>query len=655
MANPTNKIIRLFTWCVVTLLSIAIIIPIAAFLYFDPNDFKEEVSHFITEKSGLPLEIKGNIEMKYFPWLGITVHDVSMPQASSFGAGNFIKVETLDFKMPLRELLQKQFIVETLTLKGLEINLQKNTDGKSNWEVAQNQVKQKRINKDVSQEKTALPEDKASKPSKSKQKLNFKMAHFEITDSAISYDDKSQGQTIQLSALELKGEQGEQLVFLLKGQFDVQQNSSKNKAPDVKGHIAFDGQATLADTISAQFDIRSNAELNQNQIPWKNLNATMRLDLKANKTLNINDIHLNLDSQVIDGKASIPADESAPITFTLSTKMLDLNKLNSKTSAPQATKAAVVKTSMSSSSSASAKSSASGRALSGEVTIDKLKVSNIELNNVKAIVKKTGNVLKLSPLTANLFQGTLNAQVSKDLKNPSAPTMLLGDLINIQIQPMLETLKNEKRLMGVANINFNLAQTNETNGIVKVNIKNGVIDGLDVRYYLSLAQSLVSNNKQPTEDTKRTAFGDLSATLNIHDQTIDNNDLAIVSSDFTAKGEGSIYLGSKTIEYKMQAWKKYSDGKERPNDLPLAIRIKGPLEHPKVEPDVDLYLKKGLEQEVKKQLNKQVEKNIGKILGTDNATTQEGQALNPEQQIQQKIEDKINKGLNKLLKKKKKE
>ncbi len=68
--SATSKFLRFLSWSVLTLLSVAIIIPVAAFLYFDPNDYKAQLSTFITEKSGLPLEIHGNINMKYFPWLG---------------------------------------------------------------------------------------------------------------------------------------------------------------------------------------------------------------------------------------------------------------------------------------------------------------------------------------------------------------------------------------------------------------------------------------------------------------------------------------------------------------------------------------------------------------------------------------------------------
>ncbi len=91
-----------------------------------------------------------------------------------------------------------------------------------------------------------------------------------------------------------------------------------------------------------------------------------------------------------------------------------------------------------------------------------------------------------------MYQGNLSAQITKDMNNAQAPALIQGDLNHIQIQSLLEALKNEKRLSGTADINFNLAQNNDTNGVVKVGIKNGTLEGFDIKYYLSLPQSLVS-------------------------------------------------------------------------------------------------------------------------------------------------------------------
>ncbi|MBS0286581.1 MAG: AsmA family protein [Proteobacteria bacterium] len=631
----TNKFLRVLGWTVVSFISIIVIIPVGVFLYFDPNDYKAEISNFITEKSGLPLEINGAIELKLFPWLGFTVSDVK---------GNFVSIEKLDLKIPVKELFHHQLIVETLHLEGLNLNLVKNEDGTTNWENAGKQIKQKANDKNSSANDNTRD---VKTSSNSKKKLSFALAHFDISEGSVTYQDKTQGDVLSITHLQLKGKQGkEKSEFPVEGKFEVSQNGSSLA---LRGAIDFKGSVTFAEKISAIATTKLKLDLPQNPEAFRKVDAELQISLTPNNVINLKDIRLKVGEQLITGKATVPQDSNAPITFALKTNELDLNKLTKQSSSTEAPTKDKSTSKQTAKVPAKTTKSTTSRAITGEVVIDKLITSNIQMTNVRALINKTNNLVNINPLTATLYQGSLTAKISKDLNN-SAPVLIQGDLNNIQIQPLLMSLKNEKRLSGVANINFNLAQNHDINGVVKVAVKNGVLDGIDVKHYLTLAQSLISKDKTPSEDTKKTPFGNLSATLKIHDQMIDNNDLSLTAPDFKASGEGSIYLGSKTIEYKMQAWRVHSDNQVRENDYPLAIRIKGPLDHPKIEPDVDVYLKKGLEQEIKKQLGKQVEKNIGKILGSPSQTeAQPGDANN---ELQQKIEDKINKGLNKLFKKK---
>jgi hypothetical protein len=179
-----------------------------------------------------------------------------------------------------------------------------------------------------------------------------------------------------------------------------------------------------------------------------------------------------------------------------------------------------------------------------------------------------------------------------------------------------------------------------------------------------MAQALLNKEENKQADTQKTPFGDLTATLNIHDNIIDNNDLKIASSDFIAEGQGSVDINQKTIEYKIKAFRQYADNQQHPNAYPLALRIKGSLRHPKVEPDLDLYIKLATERELRKraekELSKQLDKHLGKLLGKDNTTTTQetttgevNAATQPstEDVIKDKLQKKLNKGLNKLFKK----
>ncbi len=648
-AKGTGKFVRFLFWTVLSLISLGAMVVVGVFLYFDPNDYKEEISHYITQKSGLPLEIHGNINMTYFPSLGLSVQNVTMTQPATFGEGNFIEIKSLDFKMPLREIFDKQFIVETLTLKGVQIHLIQKKDGATNWDSASSQVKQKSSSSTQSDKKETL--DATHTPSSPRKKLTLALKQFDISDGVITFENREKGEVYTLSELTLKGKESDAAkTYPLHGKFKLKQYNALLKKEFMNGQINIDGKFGLSGNLNAAFNVSADLTLPQNEPGLKDITAKSMVTLKPNKTLLLEDIQVKVGENDIKGNVTIPAG-TAPINFTLNLKELNLDKFSGKI--PKQSKvsgeAKLVKTQYIQPAPTNKKSN--GRVLSGDITIDKLTHERIVLTNVKAKVNKSGDIVKINPLTASLFEGTLKAQITKELNNPAKPTLIQGDVTDIQIQPLLITLKNEKRISGTGSFNFNLMQHNDVNGIVKVGIKNGVIEGLDVKYYLSVAQSLVSKDKTPIEDTKQTKFGELTATLKLHDQMIDNNDLSIIAPDFKANGEGSVWLGSKTIEYKLQAYKVHSDNQTRPDDYPLAIRIKGSLDHPKIQPDVDVYIKKALEQELQKQLGKQLEKNIGKVLGVPSNDQQNSEGAQ-NNELQQKLEDKLNRGLKKLFKKK---
>ena len=79
---------RTFFRIVTTLLALVLVVVIAAVLvatlYFDPNDFKDELADSVHKHTGRTMEISGNIELSFFPWLGIDVGRLDLGNAPGF-------------------------------------------------------------------------------------------------------------------------------------------------------------------------------------------------------------------------------------------------------------------------------------------------------------------------------------------------------------------------------------------------------------------------------------------------------------------------------------------------------------------------------------------------------------------------------------------
>lgn len=638
-----SRIFRALFSFILLLLGLAIVVPIAAYFFFDPNHFKNEITTYINTKTGLPLEIHGKISMQVFPWVGLNVHQVDLAQPSSFGPGKMIEVQEMGLKMPLNELLQRHLQIESLVVKGLTIHAIKNKDGSTNWEFYSKQVKNKQNDKPNTK---VASNEKNSSDSK---KLRFDLLHFSLNDAKVIFENKQSRETIEIEKLRLDGRQGKtQGSYPIEGALALKANDLFSDG-QFKGTLQEGSNGWLA-------DLQSDFSFNMPKNPAALRKGSVSSQINANfaKSIAFNKLVVKCGEVELKGYCQLPLDEKQAITFHADINKLDIDAIQGATPTPakQATsnqnaKVAPVKQ-------VESTVKPSQQLVTGSVTIGKVLAHHLTLENVSANIKKDATTLTVRDLTANLYQGKLVTKVVKHLQNPQAPVLLQGKLTQIALAPLLKDLKQEARLSGISNIDFNITHHESAgiNGTLKLQVTEGVIEGIDVKYYLSLAQALLKKTETKETDTKRTPFGSLAATLLFNNNVMDNNDLAITSNDFTAKGEGSINLNSQTIAYKIQALKAYQDGKEHTKAYPLAIRIKGPLGHPKVEPDYDVYLKKLMEQEMKGELNKQ----IGKLLGTNkdadpNAPQDPAAApQNLEDAAKKKLEEKLQKGLKKLFK-----
>ncbi len=635
-----SRIFRVIISFFLLLVGFAIVVPIAAYFFFDPNHFKNEITTYINSKSGLPLEIHGKISLQVFPWVGLKVHQVDLAQPSSFGQGKMIEIQEMGLKMPLNELLQKHLQIESLDVKGLTIHAIKNKEGSTNWEYYSKQVKNKQNdNSSTSVQKN----DKSTQVSK---KLRFDLLQFSLNDAKATFEDRQSGEKIEIEKLQLVGRQGTAAgSYPIEGEISVKTN-------DLSSQGKFEGIfKEVNDKWLADLQTDFTFEMPKNPAAFRKGSVSTQINANFAESIAFNKLVVKSGQLELKGHCKVPFDEKQAITFHADMNKLDLDALSdsSKVATKQAATSDVAK--IVPVKQVATKPKASQQLITGSVTIGKVLAHDLVLENVSTQVKKDANTLTLRDLSANLYQGKLQTNVVKNLQNPSAPVALVGKLTQISLAPLLKDLKQEARVSGVSNIDFNLTyhETPGLNGTLKLQIANGVIEGVDVKYYLSLAQALLKKIETKETDSKRTSFGTLVATLLFNNNVMDNNDLAITSADFTAKGEGSINLNSQTIAYKIQALKAYQDNKEHTKAYPLAIRIKGPLSHPKVEPDYDVYLKKLMEQQVKGELNKQ----LGKLLGVPkegdpNASTDAPQNL--EDAAKKKLEEKLQKGLKKFFK-----
>ena len=116
------------------LIGLALAGALALYLLFDPNDYKDFAAGWVSERTGRQLQIEGDLELSFFPWLGVTTGRLSLSNAPGFDPEAFATVESAAVRVKLMPLLERRFEMDTVELNGLLLNLARDAAGQGNWE-----------------------------------------------------------------------------------------------------------------------------------------------------------------------------------------------------------------------------------------------------------------------------------------------------------------------------------------------------------------------------------------------------------------------------------------------------------------------------------------------------------------------------------------
>lgn len=214
-----------FLFVLVGVVILLVIVAIVAVpMFFDPNDFKDQIVAQVKDKTGRELKIPGDIKLSVFPWLGVDLGAVELGNAQGFSPDTFARSEQMQVRVKLMPLLEKQVEMDTVTIKGLTLNLAKNAEGGTNWDDLVVQGKSEEPDKDSQGSPIAA----------------LAIGGLDISNANLTWDDAQAGQRYEVSQLSVKtGALDLKSPIDLEVAFDV-----KGGKPAITGHIEVSGQAS---------------------------------------------------------------------------------------------------------------------------------------------------------------------------------------------------------------------------------------------------------------------------------------------------------------------------------------------------------------------------------------------------------------------------
>jgi AsmA protein len=197
----------------------------------------------------------------------------------------------------------------------------------------------------------------------------------------------------------------------------------------------------------------------------------------------------------------------------------------------------------------------------GNVKVGALQVQNIKADNVAAGIKAAGGRLDVSPMSANLYQGTLAGAAAVNANNNNFA--LKQTLTGVSVGPLLRDAANRDLMEGRGNVALDVATTGKRTALKKalggtanVALKEGAIKGIDIAGAVRQARALLGSKSALEQEAKggqKTDFTELTASFAIKNGVAHNDDLKAASPLLRLAGAGDIDIGEGRLDYLVKA------------------------------------------------------------------------------------------------------
>lgn len=267
----------------------------------------------------------------------------------------------------------------------------------------------------------------------------------------------------------------------------------------------------------------------------------------------------------------------------------------------------------------------------GSLRIGQLKVMNLKSSNVRLDVKSGGGRIDVSPLSANLYKGSLSGALGATASaNPQFSVR--QNLSNVSIGPLLKDLADKDLIEGTGDVALNVTTRGSSadalkkalDGTASAKLHDGAIKGIDIAGTIRGAKTklgaLRGEQTQAASSTQQTDFSELSASFNIKDGVAHNDDLLAKSPLLRLAGAGDINIGAGSMDYVAKATVVGSlegqGGKElaQLKGVTIPVRVTGPFDALKYKLDYNALAQEAAKAQVKEKIQEQIQKKGGKDL-----------------------------------------
>jgi len=627
---------------------VAVLVALMAYVAatFNPNDYKPQIVQAVKDKFDRTLKIDGEIKLSFFPTLGADLGGLSLSEHGS--DKEFAAMEKVRVSLQLLPLLSRELVVSQVELHGLRANLVKDKSGGSNIDdlSGSKDEQPKPASKDTAAQKPiqfnidhVLIQDANLGYKDEASGASYTLQKFMLKTGKIAPDTQSD---IELGFIVGASQPKTNLAVQLKTRAAFTPASKQFKLDgldlgitgeaagmnlltlSLKGNIAGDAKTIQSDALTIEFDAKQGEktlkgkvsspfamDLGPQTIDVKKLLVTLAItDPKSTRgPININlsgsanadikkqraslDFSTKFDDSTITGKAGLTHFSPPAYLFDLNIDTLDVDRYSGGKKTAAAPSPAGDKPATGQPEQPIDLSPLKNLQANGSLKIAALKVANLKAQNLRVDLKANNGRLDLSPLTANLYQGTVNGSLSV-IAAATPQISVKQNLASISIGPLLKDAIDRDILEGKGSVSIDVSGQGSTvsaikkalNGAAAINLADGALKGINIAGTIRNAQAKLGALKgqatHTANTTEKTDFTELKATFAIRNGIAHNADLSMKSPLLRLGGEGDINIGTDSMNYlakaTLVATTAGQGGKDASalNGLTVPVRISGP-------------------------------------------------------------------------------
>ncbi|MBW1997173.1 MAG: AsmA family protein, partial [Deltaproteobacteria bacterium] len=114
------------------LVALVIIALLVVPAFVDLQTYKPRIEKMVSEATGRPFSIGGDIDLSLFPWVGFSASDIRLGNPPGFEEKDLASIKSIEVRVRLLPLISKDIQVKRFIVESPRIVLVKGKGGKTN-------------------------------------------------------------------------------------------------------------------------------------------------------------------------------------------------------------------------------------------------------------------------------------------------------------------------------------------------------------------------------------------------------------------------------------------------------------------------------------------------------------------------------------------